>query len=67
MYHQKIVSRKKWFFCVLNVKDKNSRNRSQRHGSADPDPCQNVRIHKTDRYTIQMCQIQTYMNAKVQR
>ncbi len=25
------------------------------------------RIHNTDRYTIQLCQIQTYMNAKVQR
>ncbi len=52
MYPQKVISRITFFYLffdgVLKVNDENSRIRigsesiSQRHGSADPDPHQNV-------------------------
>jgi hypothetical protein len=53
MYFQKVLNRKtkkKFFFGVLKVSDEiagsgsesGSRSISQRHGSADPDPHQNV-------------------------
>ncbi len=47
MYRRKVISRKflkSWFFPVFKVKEENiySGSFSQRHGSADPDPYQNV-------------------------
>jgi hypothetical protein len=46
MYLQKVISRKTFlnvfFVGNLKVNDENSGSISQRHGSADPDPHQNV-------------------------